>query len=89
MERIAERVARCLKSGCIEGGLDQIIDFHLYLTAKKIMQLKKEDRASYLKKIPSCFHDRIREHAVITIRYFSTSKKGVNINTSTNNGDKK
>ena len=80
LAKIAEQAKQALITGVVPKHLERFVDFQLYLTAKKIMQLKKEDRASYLSRIPECFHNRIREHALITIRYFTTSKKGASIN---------
>lgn len=80
MARISQQLTKALQTGEVPPPLAQLVDFQLYLVSKRIMQLKKEDRAGYLKKIPSCFHDRIRAHAVITIRYFTASKKGASIN---------
>lgn len=84
MGRISERVHDCIVNGRIDEDLEQLIDFQLYLISKKIMQHeRREDRTAILNKYNPIFHERIRNHAIRTNRYFSNTKNNTTIDSHT------
>jgi hypothetical protein len=72
----SQKLDYCLKNGVYDKSIDQLIQFNLFMAAKKIMRMKKEDRQAAINTIPSIFHSDIKSYALKINRYFTSQQKG-------------